>query len=173
WARELLGLTVEAAEALAVEADSNPGEAVFLPYLEGERFPFVDLDVRAGFTGLGAGDGPGDLYYAVLEGVAFAIAANLAALSGRGPITLVGGGAQSGVWPAIIADVCGTTIKVPKQPLAATSVGAYRIACKALGRRTPEAEISASIAPRPERRARIDRLKKRFDGATALARTLG
>lgn len=80
WARETLGLTLPEAERLAVEADVAPGGALFLPYLNGERSPFVDLELRAGFANVSASDGPGELYYAALEGVAFAIAANVRAM---------------------------------------------------------------------------------------------
>ncbi|MDB5539130.1 MAG: Xylulose kinase, partial [Devosia sp.] len=69
WARDALGLSLPEAEQAAAEADAAPGGAVFLPYLNGERSPFVDLDLRAGFANVSALDGPGALYYAALEGV--------------------------------------------------------------------------------------------------------
>jgi xylulokinase len=174
WARNALGLDLERAEALGLAADATPGEAVFLPYLAGERFPFLDLDVRGAFLGLAAGDGPGQLYYAVLEGVALAIAANLEAMGGAGGVvSLVGGGALSPLWRQLLADLLDTKINVPAEPLAATSFGAFRIAARALGR--PDAGDSFAVAatPRPERAARARRQRERFAAGTGLVRQFG
>lgn len=174
WARETLGLDLVAAEKLAADADAAPSEAVFLPYLSGERSPFVDLDLRGGFVGLSVADGPGSLYYAVLEGVAFAIAANLDAMGGKGAgtVSLVGGGALSAVWPAIIADVLDTELTIPADPVSATSLGAFRIAGRALGYAQTAAASSRTIAPRASRRARIERLERRFAATTRFLRGL-
>lgn len=174
WAREALGLDIEGAERLAVEADKAPGGAIFLPYLSGERSPFTDLDLRAGFVGVSATDGAGGLYYAALEGVAFAIAANLAAMGGAGggTISLVGGGALSHVWPAIIADVLNADIAIPADPVSATSLGAFRIAARALGHTDTGTHAVRVIQPRPERQERIARLSRRFAAATRFLRKL-
>lgn len=175
WARETLGLDLETAERLAQEADAAPGEALFLPYLSGERSPFTDLDLRAGFVGVSASDGPGNLYYAALEGVAFAIAANLAAMgrAGSGTVSLVGGGALSKLWPAIIADVLNLPISLPADPVSATSVGAFRIAARALGLGQSASQTVRLVQPRATRRERIERLSRRFAAATQFLRTIG
>jgi xylulokinase len=174
WARETLGLDLDTAERLATHADTSVGEALFLPYLSGERFPFVDLNLRGGFVGVSATDGPGSLYYAALEGVAFAIAANLAAMggAGSGTVSLVGGGALSRVWPAIIADVLDATISVPVDPKSATSFGAFRIAALALGYGDAASSSARLIQPRISRRERIERQSRRFAAATRFLRTL-
>ena len=174
WARDALGVSIEAAEILARQADVAPGDVVFLPYLSGERSPFLDLDVRGAFLGLSSGDGPPELYYAVLEGVAFAIDANLRAMGGeqRRKVSLVGGGALSAIWPQIIADIVGAPVVAPADPVSATSFGAFRIAQRAL--RVPVAANSfAPIArPRPERAGRVRRLRERYAKGTELVRGL-
>lgn len=174
WARETLGLDLDTAERLAAEADIAPGDALFLPYLSGERSPFTDLELRAGFVGVSATDGAGRLYYAALEGVAFAIAANLTAMGGAGggTISLVGGGALSQVWPAIIADVLNAEITVPADPVSATSLGAFRIAARALGRDGAGSWAVRAVSPRQERRQRIERQSWRFAAATGFLRKL-
>ena len=78
WVREVLAIPAAERDALLAEADTNPPDLVFLPYLAGERFPFLDTEVRAAFVGLDATHQRRDLYYAVLEGVGFAIRGNLA-----------------------------------------------------------------------------------------------
>ncbi|HVX81898.1 MAG TPA: FGGY family carbohydrate kinase [Devosiaceae bacterium] len=173
WTQRLLGVDLGRAESLAQQADRSPGDAIFLPYLGGERSPFLDLDLRGGFLGLDSGHGPAEIYYATLEGVAFAIDNNLRAMGGAGrKVSLVGGGALSTIWPQIIADVLGHEILAPPDPTIATAFGALRIAQRAL--RMPPATGSFAVvaSPRPERAARIERLRQRFAAATAFARTL-
>lgn len=174
WARDALGLDLVAAERLAAEADAAASEVVFLPYLAGERSPFVDLDLRGGFAGIGAADGAGSLYYAVLEGVAFAIAANLEAMGGGrgGAVSLAGGGALSATWPSVIADVLDAEITIPADPVSATSLGAFRIAARALGYAETASLRARTVAPRAGRGARIARLRRRFEAATQFLRTL-
>lgn len=173
WVRQSLRLELAEAEKLAMEADAAPGNVLFLPYLGGERSPFVDLDLRAGFAGVSADDGPGALYYAALEGVAFSIGANLRAMGAEGPVFLVGGGARSRVWPQVMADVLGREVMVPEHPGLASSLGAYRIAARALGLAEALAKARGSrFLPRTERAARIARQSRRFERATAMLREL-
>ena len=146
---------------------------LFLPYLNGERSPFVDLDLRGAFLGLSPADAPRDLYYAALEGVAMAIEGNMRAMGGPGRrVSLVGGGALSRIWPQIMADMIAAPILAPPDPVSATSFGAFRLAQRAL-RLPPSAGTLAPIAaPRPERAARAVALRDRFARATALIRQL-
>lgn len=172
WARDTLGLPLVEAERLAVEADAAPGGALFLPYLNGERSPFVDLDLRAGFANVSASDGAGALYYAALEGVAFAIAANVRAMGAAGSVYLVGGGAQSAAWPQIFADVLEREVTVPAHPVLAASLGAYRIAARALGFTPGAAAQGRTYRPRAERAGRIARQARAFERATTMLREL-
>jgi len=173
WARQVLGVDVDEAERLAQVADVAPGKVLFLPYLSGERSPFLDLDIRGGFLGLSPSDGPAQLYYAALEGVAMAIEANLRAMgvSGR-KVSLVGGGALSKIWLQIIADVTGAPVTTSADPVAATSFGAFRIAQRAL--RLPVSGTSFSVAatPRADRVPRAAAMRERFAQATGFARQL-
>jgi len=170
WARHTLGLTLQQSEQLAVEADAAPGRVLFLPYLNGERSPFVDLELRAGFVNVSATDGQGTLYHAALEGVAFAIGANVRAMGAGGPVYLVGGGAKSAIWPQIFADALGREVTVPEHPVLAASLGAYRVAARALGLSEAEAARGRRFVPRPDRAGRIARQAQAFERATALMR---
>ncbi len=87
----------------------------FLPYLQGERAPFVETRARGEFLGLGDWSTRGDLYRAVYEGVALATLHNYRAmeLARRFErVRLGGGGAQSEVWAQIIADCTGRVMEV-------------------------------------------------------------
>jgi xylulokinase len=175
WARATLSLDTAAAEALLAEADRNPPDLVFLPYLIGERSPFADPDVRGAFIGLSADHGPAALYYAVLEGVSFAIAANLADLASEPNlrIRLAGGGATSRLWPQILADILGRPVGVPADPALATAHGAFSIAATALGWPDHAQSAVTLITPRPDRQPRANHLSTIFQHATTFARSVG
>lgn len=175
WVREVLGIPPAERDALLAEADANPSDLVFLPYLAGERFPFLDTEVRAAFVGLDAAHRRSDLYYAVLEGVGLAIRANLATLDegGAASIRLAGGGATSAVWPGMLADLIGRPLSIPGDPENATAAGAFLIAAEALGLPGAAAMPATSVvAPRPERAPRAARIAGIFARATEGARRL-
>src|SRR3546814_16026153 len=65
-----MAAVAEAMNAL-LSAPRDPQAALFLPYLQGERVPYWDPGLRGAFVGLNRRHGPGDLAWAVLEGVAF------------------------------------------------------------------------------------------------------
>jgi xylulokinase len=175
WVRTVLGISTGERDAVLAEADWDPKDLVFLPYLAGERFPFLDTEVRGAFVGLDAAHMRGDLYYAVLEGVGFAIRANLKTLdpAGTGRVRLVGGGAESAVWPQMLADILGRAILVPPFPEFATAMGAFLVAAQALGFVVETPAAARTCEPRPDRAMRADRLARSFQAATAAARRLG
>ena len=111
WARGALGLGWDQAFALAFAPGAERSEAVFLPYLTGERTPWMDPHVRGAWAGLSAGDGPGSLFRAALTGVALGIRAGLDALREDGAavarLRLAGGGTVHPGWRQLLADVLG------------------------------------------------------------------
>lgn len=173
WLRELTGQPPDALDRLVAAADAAPGRPLFLPYLKGERSPFADPALRGAFLELGRDDGPGALAYAVLEGVAFALrhAAGSLAID-DGMLALIGGGADSPVWPQLIADVMGAAVSLPQRPALVTALGAFRIAARALGLPPAPAAPARIVQPRPERRARVAARYDAFLAATAFARSL-
>jgi xylulokinase len=113
----------EVFETLTREAETvqpGAGGVLYLPYLAGERSPFRDPAARSCFIGIGRETTRGDLYRAVLEGVAFALR-SLIEITGtsspetasRPTLVLSGGGARSSLWPQIIADVMRCSVVVP------------------------------------------------------------
>ncbi|HET7716388.1 MAG TPA: FGGY family carbohydrate kinase [Bauldia sp.] len=174
WVRDLLAIPAAERDALLAEADRNPEELVFLPYLVGERFPFFDANVRAAFVGLDTAHRREHLYYAVLEGVGLAIRANLAALDpgGTAEIRLAGGGATSAIWPRLLADLLGRSVTVPDDPENATALGAFLVAADALRLSVAAARSHRVVSPREDRRQRTARLGRAFDGVTRVARQL-
>ena len=101
--------------AACVPAGSDGVRA--LPYFLGEKTPIHDPLARGTFTGLGLHHGPGHLWRALLEGIAFGIRHHVEVFDEIGmPATRVlasDGGSASAVWLQIIADV----LNRPVQPL--------------------------------------------------------
>jgi xylulokinase len=138
--------------ALAAEAAASPKGAkglLCLPYFSGERTPIHDPLAKGAIFGLNLTHGRGDIYRAVLEGIAMGTAHVLDTCreAGAGPRRLlaVGGGVQNAVWMQATSDyggvpqvVCGKTI--------GASYGDAFLAAVAAGLATPD-EIAAWNPP--------------------------
>ena len=102
------------------EASSSPVGAngiFFHPYLQGERCPYWDANLRASFTGVSIASTRGDFCRALMEGVAFSLRDCYRTLEEmKLPVTrifLIGGGARSRLWSEIVANVFNCTVAVP------------------------------------------------------------
>jgi len=132
----------EAFAALAAEAAASPRGArglLCLPHFSGERTPLHDPRAAGAFFGLNLTHGRGDLYRALLEGIALATGrivetwAEAGAPVGR--VRAVGGGTRNPVWLQATSDVTGLEQELCAQTrgasygdafLAAVAVGAAR-----------------------------------------------
>jgi xylulokinase len=118
WAIDLLGRGRDELEDEILRAlDAPPPAAplLFLPYLQGERTPFWDANLRGALLGLDRGHMAADVARAVMEGVAFVNrivlerAEAAAGLHVR-EIRFGGGGAASAAWCRIKADILGRDV---------------------------------------------------------------
>jgi len=143
WASNLTGLDERALSDRALEAFpdhcAEPSEApLFLPYLAGERTPHNDPDARGTLIGLTHASGPGQLAYAVMEGVGFGLLDGLTAIrqGGEGPqeIVLVGGGSRSTYWAQLLANILATDIVLMHRGDLSAAIGAARLGFLAAGR---------------------------------------
>jgi sugar (pentulose or hexulose) kinase len=123
WARATLGLGWDDAFARAFAPGADQGEAIFLPYLTGERTPWMDPHLRAGWMGAGAADDAGTLMRAALTGVAFGIRAGLDAIREQGAsparLRLAGGGTVHPGWRQLLSDALGLPLDAVSCPNAA------------------------------------------------------
>ncbi|WP_054710166.1 FGGY-family carbohydrate kinase [Bacillus sp. JCM 19041] len=105
-------------EQAVQETKASEGIPLFLPYLNGERFPVQDMKAAGSFMNLKGTTTKADLCRSVLEGVAFALRQTMDLLlrekDDETPFTLIGGGTKSAAWCQIIADVCGHVVHVPE-----------------------------------------------------------
>jgi xylulokinase len=125
-------------EALVEEAARSPIGAdglLFLPYLQGERTPYLDAGARGVFLGLALSHQRQHLTRAILEGVAFALQDCLDALRAAGmqPTEIIasGGGSKSPVWRQILTDVLGLPL-LQSSDDEHSSVGAAMTAARGL-----------------------------------------
>ncbi|BDG01627.1 xylulokinase [Anaeromyxobacter oryzae] len=145
WLSRLLGIGEAdlVAEVEGLDAAARARAPIFLPYLSGERTPHDDAAATGVFHGLTHDTDRRALVYAVLEGVAFGLADGLAALQEAGArveaLSVVGGGARSGVWTQLIADVLDVRLETPEGGERGAALGAARLAQIACG--APEAAV--------------------------------
>ncbi len=96
-------------DALAEKSSAGANGVMFHPYLQGERSPYWDADLRSSFTGISISSNKGDFIRALMEGVAFSLRDCYGAIEQMGlpvkRIFLIGGGARGTLWSEIIANV--------------------------------------------------------------------
>ncbi|WP_128565942.1 xylulokinase, partial [Methylobacterium crusticola] len=126
-----IGALVARADAFAADPGRRAHAPVFVPYLTGERTPHNDPGLTASFTGLRAEHGLEALVYAVLEGVAFAMADCLDVLAEAGAAprrcVLVGGGSRTPFWNRLLADTLGLELACPEGGELGAALGAARL----------------------------------------------
>lgn len=117
WFRDQLArdLSVEGAfPALAAEAATSPPGAnglLMLPYFSGERTPIHDVNAKGAIFGLNLTHTRGDLYRALIEGIAHSTrhVTDTFAELGQSPTRLlaVGGGTKNALWLQATSDITG------------------------------------------------------------------
>lgn len=117
WYRDTLapGATYDALLAPAAIIPAGCEGLLFLPYLTGERTPHPDPLARGAFVGLTVRHTLPHMTRAVLEGVGFGLRDSFELMKqiGLSPIQQVrisGGGARSGLWRQILADLLETEL---------------------------------------------------------------
>ena len=135
WYRDTLAADI-AFDVLVNEAAGAPAGSdglYFLPYLSGERTPHPDPLARGAFIGLTVRHTRAHLTRAVLEGVAFGLNDGFTLMAEAGlpapsQVRIAGGGAQSGLWRQIIADI----LDVPNVTVNTVEGGAFGAAILAM-----------------------------------------
>lgn len=149
WAR-VTGMEEAALLEELPERMERPSEAIFLPYLSGERTPHNDPEIRGGFLGLSQDTSRAALTQAVLEGVAFSFRDALDGLRESGSVLteadVIGGGSRSARWVRILASVLDLPLHRLKHGERGGAFGAARLARMAV-----TGEAPADVCGAPER----------------------
>lgn len=133
-------------DRLAAQSLPGAGGVTFLPYLNGERAPFWNPNLRGLFFGLSLKTQKKDLIRAMMEGTAFALRNILDEFQINNMIldkTLLGtgGGYRSSVWSQIKADILGLPICVKQTSFDAAALGSSYLAMESIGQ-TPHLKTS-------------------------------
>jgi sugar (pentulose or hexulose) kinase len=156
-----------------VEIPVGSGGVLYLPFLQGERAPFVKPEARGVFFGLGDWHSRAHLARGIFEGVALSTRHNVRAMIKEGTLDQVivsGGGSRSKAWCQIIADALGSKVIIPAGADSG-SRGAAINAGVAVGVFADHADgvrrmvkISRDHSPNPENLAKYDRLFSLYTG---------
>lgn len=156
----------------AEQAPAGSDGLMYLPWIHGERSPIDDPMVRGGFAGLSLEHNASHLIRAVLEGVALNtrwLQKHLEENLGRPlkAVTVVGGGARSGLWCQIQADVLGRPVRQAEDPQMTNARGAGISALVALGLLkwndvTPLVPIAKTWEPRAQYKNLFDERFEQF-----------
>lgn len=116
WLSDQLG---EEFDTLSREAEGAPAGSeglFFLPWMEGSATPHPDTNARAGWLGLTLRHNRGHMTRALMEGVAYDLRESLECFASLDlplhELRIGEGGARSGLWRQIQADVFGRDVRV-------------------------------------------------------------
>ena len=142
-------------EKEAAQSPIGAGGVVVVPYWQGCMMPHWESGARGVIAGLSGSTRRGDLYRALLEGIALEQAHSTAlAVTGSGqPIdhyVAMGGGASSDLWAQILADASGRPV-LRSATVEASSLGAAMAAAHGAGWFGSVTQASKAMASRPVR----------------------
>jgi xylulokinase len=159
--------TYEQMDELASHVPAGAGGVLFLPFLEGERSPYWDRDLRAAFLGVSSAHGPGNFCRAVMEGVALSLRSCRDLLNAIGLATqtpfLGGGGVGSPLWREILVSVLGEPgyLATPQGP----AVGAAMLAAAAVGEPRSSGPSLEAVSPNGDWRSTYEQLYATYSTA--------
>ncbi len=142
WFRDHLARDADPETAfadLAAEAAASPPGAkglVMLPYFSGERTPIHDPNAKGVLFGMNLTHGRGDIYRALLEGIAFATNHIVETYreAGQTPkrVLAVGGGTKNEIWAQSTSDITGLDQILRRETIGASYGDAF-LAALAVG----------------------------------------
>ena len=154
-------------DELAQSSPIGSNGIFFHPYLQGERSPYWDANLRSSFTGVSIASTKGDFSRALLEGVAFSLLDCYGLIEKMGlpikRIFFIGGGAKSRLWSEIVCNVFNLPVQVPAVGdasfgtalLAGTGIGLWKDSAEAV---RSCLKIDREIVPDAEKAARYREL---------------
>jgi xylulokinase len=159
-----LDATIDEANAALADGIAST-DPIFVPYLSGERTPFMDPHLRGAWFGLSLATDRRSILRSVLEGVAQAVALSVEAVQASGDrlpevVPLIGGGTHDPAFQQLLSDASGLTLAITEAPDSAV-VGAALLAAGHDVNPSPPSSVLV-VTPNPasaealrERRARM------------------
>ena len=146
------GSSIEEATAALAEG-IREDDPLFVPYITGERTPFMNPNLRGSWHGLSLGTERTALLRSIFVGVAQAVALGAIAVQDTGaplpqPTPLVGGGTHDPLFRQLLADSTGLPLAVMDAPDAAV-IGAALLGAGRTSSPVP-AGWSDVVVPKPE-----------------------
>ena len=161
WVKELFGFnSYEEMVQIAIEQPAE--KLLYLPYLQGERSPFIDPHARGVWLGMNRQSNRASLTRAVLEGACFAFRHALHAVSEVRveELILTGGTSRSDSFCQLFANVLGIPIKVLAEP-GLTGLRGALASCQQESA-TPEPRIQKTYLPSSDQMNNYDGLFQIF-----------
>ncbi len=185
WFRDQLSADVRFGDR-AAEAEAAPKGAkglICLPYFSGERTPIHDPHAKGAFFGLDLTHTRGDMFRAVLEGIASGTAHVLETYQELGAfpqrILAVGGGTKNAVWMQATSDISGAGQIICEKTVGASYGNAF-LAAVAVGKAMREEIVEwnpVARTVRPEAVAAYARqyplFKRLYEQTKDIAHALG
>ncbi len=115
WMRKVLNMTNFAEQEIEMRKIDVSEKLYYLPYLNGERSPINDSEIRACFIGLSLNHDQSYILRAIIEGVTFSLYQIYQSLDNNTKnqkIRVIGGGAKNQLWLEIIANVFNLEVEV-------------------------------------------------------------
>jgi xylulokinase len=165
WARSLVNVKLDEAEASLANSGKGPGHVLGVPHISGATATWVGgSNLRGALLGMTLATSPLDVVKAFMEGIAYDIHYLIEALKAGGAkiemIRGVGGGVRSEWWNQLKADLTDTVIETVDQPELGT-LGAALLAGKAVGA-WDDLEAKAEEFTRASKRYNPDRERARL-----------
>jgi xylulokinase len=117
WVREVFAATPEELKRIANVPNGSEG-LFFFPFLQGERTPYQNPELRGGFIGLSVRHRREHFLRAVLEGVCFSLRDCIESVQHHVKIPeyfhTIGGGTHNHYWLLILANILGVPIEAAK-----------------------------------------------------------
>jgi xylulokinase len=148
------GAVLAALEREAAQSPIGSHGLVLVPYWSGCMTPYWDSAARGVMAGLSGNHKRGDVYRALMEGIALeqAMMSNkvAAATSPIDHFAIVGGGSKSDLWCQIVADASGREVK-RLETAEASALGAAMAAAKAAGWHSTIPDAAQAMSGKPSK----------------------
>ena len=151
WVRGIVGMTWD--EIYREIEETNPApplDLVFLPYLSGERCPYMNPDARGAWSGLGLHHGRIDLALSAMLGVACSVRLGVEKIGAEGVerYRFVGGSSKYPYWSSLLASVLEVPLEVCSRG-ESSALGAVILGARAVGGKVPARAEASRVDPYP------------------------